>query len=80
MIKAFVYDVLIIHMAKVPQQAVIVMTGAAVTKANPTIACFLCLCVYVLIIHQHSSSHNRMFDRQMTHIRSSSVLIQEVYQ
>ena len=31
MIKAFIYNVSVIHMAKVPQQAVIVMTGAAVT-------------------------------------------------
>jgi hypothetical protein len=31
MTKAFVYDVSIIHLGKVPQQTVIVMTAAAVT-------------------------------------------------
>ena len=31
MIKAFIYNVSIIHMGKVPQQTVIAMTGAAVT-------------------------------------------------
>ena len=31
MTKAFLYDALIIHMGKVPQQTVIVMTAAAIT-------------------------------------------------
>ena len=36
----------------------------------------LALCMCVLINHQHSSSHSHMFDHQMTHMCSSSVLIQ----